>query len=62
MTFNVPHKIATAVSVLGVSRVLNHSLDPQSLSRGPRMPATFIALFVPILILNAIWPMDQGLT
>jgi hypothetical protein len=60
MTFYGPHMIATAVGVLGVSRVLNHSPDMQGLSRGRRMPATFMALCVPTLILNAIWPMDRG--
>jgi hypothetical protein len=62
MTFDVPHMIATTVIVLGLSRVLNHSSDMQGLSRGRRMPATFMALCVPTLILNTIWPMDRGPT
>lgn len=56
VTFDIPHMIATALIVLAVSWIVQHTAAIQGMSRGGRILVTFVLIFIPILILNLVWP------
>lgn len=60
MEFNWPHMAASAVIILIVLTVLKKTKVVESASTGKRMLITALALFVPLFILNLVWPYSAG--
>lgn len=56
MSFDFPHMIASAVIIFAVLWVVDHAGAFQDASRGRRTFYKFIGIFVPLFILNIVWP------
>ena len=60
MTFDIPHMIATAIIIFVVVWGLNQTSLLENKSKGRKTLATFVVLFVALMILNLIWPYGSG--
>ena len=60
MTFDIPHMIATMVTIFVVIWGLNQTSLLENKSKGRRILITFAVLFVALVILNLVWPYGTG--
>jgi hypothetical protein len=56
MVFDWPHMLASAAIILGALWLLDQSGVLEGASRGRQTLLRFLALLVPLLVLNLIWP------
>lgn len=56
MTFDWAHMAATAVIIGLVVYLVNHSGKLDGASKGKKAVITAVAIFIPLFILNLIWP------
>lgn len=56
MEFDWAHMAATAAIIFVVVYIMNHTAAMKDASRGKRALVTAVALFVPLFILNLMWP------
>ncbi len=60
MAFDWPHMAASAAIIFVMVLLVNKSGAMEGASRGKRALITAVAVFVPLLILNIIWPYGGG--
>lgn len=56
MDIDWAHMAVTAAIIFVVVYVMNHTGLTEGASKGKRALLTFVALFIPILLLNLFWP------
>jgi hypothetical protein len=59
MVLDWPHMLASAAIILGALWLLDQTGALEGASRGRRILLQFLALLVPLLVLNAAWPYGQ---
>ncbi|WAT16962.1 hypothetical protein OZN62_08410 [Aurantiacibacter sp. MUD11] len=60
MEFNWPHMAASAVIIAIVLFLLKKTKLTDNAGTGKRVLITAIALFIPLFILNLVWPYSAG--
>lgn len=60
MTFDIPHMIATAVIILAVIWIFDHTALFETASKKRKTLIKFGMLFVAIVVLNLVWPYGSG--
>jgi hypothetical protein len=61
MVFDIPHMIATAIIVMVAIWLVNNTRIGENATKVKRAFYLFLTIFVPLFILNTIWPYGSGL-